>query len=273
METDEYSKILSDVEKLFEISYNLSYSLNNIITTNRQQATASQILVKIVLNTGCILKILPNSKYSNSTLTIWDISSVGSLTRNFIESSNVLYYLCIEKTTVQEVDFRYKLYELRTCAELLSMVRSMGSVEEKNQDLIIQYNQLSSSLSKDTFFLSLSAGLQKELLKAKKGFYLNHNEITERRGIDIDLFKGVYKFLSVHTHTAPHSIEQIRTLKLVGNENESTKMFISLVLNHCCHYLARTIIEVAELFSNKINFNYDLEFVTNYSRELSSQEK
>ena len=89
----EQPNVISDFELLTEIGCDLSQHFGGIYVDDEIKTKSTHLLAKAIDNSFSILKLIPDSKYSDDKENYLDISSVFSLCRNLIELSNIFWYL------------------------------------------------------------------------------------------------------------------------------------------------------------------------------------
>lgn len=214
---------------------------------------SSVLFTKLVVISLSILQIAPRTFPIQKKQSHWDYSSVGSLTRNLTECYFVFFYLCIDKTLDEDEWLtRLHLIQLRDHVSRSQMFKAFQSDDfEKNESEINHYEDLNKKLLSRKFFRSLPENRQKELLKGEKALLLNRDELLERMGEDKVYFRGMWKYLSSHTHSMPISFYRMADDgRGCGVENPVDKAMTTLFLDMTNKLLNRAILEMLVIFPN-----------------------
>lgn len=102
----EQQSVISDFELLTEIGCDLSQHFGGTFVDDQIKTKSTHLLAKAIDNSFSILKLIPESKYSEEKGNHLDISSIFSLCRNLIELSNIFWYLIDDKIEYYEFEFR-----------------------------------------------------------------------------------------------------------------------------------------------------------------------
>jgi hypothetical protein len=204
------NQFISDFELLTEIGCDLSQHFRDVIVPNRRMTLSTHILAKVMENCISILKLLPGSTFSKKKENYIDFSSVTSLCRNLIEAANIHWYISIENITTEEEILRFLIYDYHDTTELLIIVKQLKIGKAADiKYLEKQLQGIKTLLEQNVFFKTIDSQRRNLIIKGKQGALLTQYEIAQKRSIDFDRFKGIYKLLSNHTHTSANSIKML----------------------------------------------------------------
>ncbi len=238
----DYKVSRSVYSKTVALGFKLSQSFHGE-KGDLKKSICSTLFLKLILNSISILRLTPNIENDKG---IFDISSIAGLVRSLIENSNILFYFCFDKIKNEELEFRIDLSRLHTNIELKKMLTSFGQKEEDFVSINKENQNSKDRIRQNNFFANLPNKQGSEILKGRNGFFLTHKEITLERKIDLDVFNGVFKFLSSHLHSLPYSINQIQNNLMTGVGNKSEYHLSQLMIMHSNFYLSTSLIELLE---------------------------
>ena len=249
-ETDNKT-ILEDFELITEIGTDLSQQFDGLFVDDQKKTKSTHFLAKGLDNSFSILKLIPQSKYSESKENYIDISSIISLCRNLVELSNIAWYLIEEKISHNEFQLRLDilLYHDYVSSQI---VFNQLFYEKETADLLKNKADFyKKRIQENDHFKILNSGTKKLILKGKKSTIFTQFEIAEKRGIDLNDFKAYYKLMSVHTHSSPSSITQIVYKNAYDDENNFGPLIVTYLINYCSSFLASLIKSVTQLWDIK----------------------
>jgi hypothetical protein len=131
------------------------------------------------------------------------------------------------------------------------MFNSEKDINQLKKDL----EQKNKKLKSNSKFIDLDKQLRNLILKGKRSAVYTQFEICEKRGMNLSLFKSMYKIMSSQTHTSPYAIEQIRLLTYDNSYEEHSDFFAAFITDFVSYNIARTIIETGEIWGR--NFARD----------------
>jgi hypothetical protein len=264
------NSFISDFELLVEIGCDLSQQFDNVYTSNRRMGLSTHVLAKLIENCFSLLKILPGSILLKKKESYVDFSSVASLARNLIEASNVHWYLSIDKLPVEEENLRLLIYDYHDTIELISIFRQLKFYKTDLEYLETQLKDYKDHLGRNDFFKIIDNQKRNLISKGKLGMLLSHYEIAEKRGADLDKFKGMYKLLSNHTHTSASSIKMLGFSKLNDESHDLNVTLTKVVIEYCSRFLADTILRTGQLWRIRFAKKESAKIVRRYSKRLLS---
>jgi hypothetical protein len=197
------------------------------------QREAGTILSKICLTSLSSLWFIPGS--SRFTGEVWDISTLATLSRSITESYSALRYIAVEKVTTDESTFRRLLWEFHREEESLRMLQATVPDSPGILQVTVRRDALKARVVANQVFLGLSEKFRRRLLKGEDTATKSRVDICRDAGINPDLYRGIYKYLSCFTHPSPfglsalyhHKAGQAETLDLIDLITEWTSGFVA----------------------------------------------
>lgn len=226
--------------KAFEDHVQLATTVSGSIHNQPVDARAfwaSVLYAKLCVTSVSMLQLLPGNRIFPSTFNNWDAASISTLSRNLIENYHVFFYLTIEKIPDVEWECRLQLFNLHDCLTRKKIFTDF-KIEVDLPKFEQQANELRDILKQNSFFLSMTDGEQKRLLKGEQAFYLNREAIAQRMGTGKSHLKAVYRLLSIQTHTLPMSFDRtIEQRRGTGVETDTELHYINLAVEYVIPYL------------------------------------
>jgi hypothetical protein len=243
--------IISDFELLTEIGCDLSQHFGGIYVNDEIKTKSTHLLAKAIDNSFSILKLIPDSKYSEGKEHYFDISAVFSLCRNLIELSNIYWYLIDDKIEQDEFEFRTDILKYHDYIST-DFIFNRILYDEKNVEYLEnKISEFSEKIKNNSHFEKLDKQTKKFILNGKKSTLLTQFEIVEKRGLDLEEFRAYYKLMSVHTHSSPASITQLVYTQGMETDGEFNNLMLSFLIMYSGSFLANLIKSTTELWEMK----------------------
>jgi hypothetical protein len=218
---------------------------------NGRRFWASVLLARLCGVAASLQRILPNSP-SNIQGKVWDSASALSLCRSIFEIDLALLYLCTDEMDDEDYDLRIKLVFLHDSQERPRIVGKIGGSEkEVGKDFYAEEaNRLRGEIARNSVFLTLPEWKQKRLLEGRTPYYLNQDELLQRRGQDANALRGIWELLSSHVHSYPFSYYRVieDPNRGTGRENDTDKSYCGLSAQLSATMLSRASSSVQKLF-------------------------
>lgn len=211
----------------------------------------ASVLFTSLCNRGYSLAVLiPHSPLAKKEIEHWDFASAAGVVRSILEVRLAFFYLCIEQVTSEEWDCRWNLFNLHDCTSRLHLFQDMPSGEREVAGFTEQAEELKQRLRVTSFFLALPPKRQKSLLNGREAYLFALKDVAVRAGVDLRLFRWLYRLLSAQVHGLPLSFyrmgEQNRGRGVHSNAEEG---FTSLCVSFALTLLTRTRDEMQALFA------------------------
>ncbi len=183
-------------------------------TCARQEADlrrywASILFARVCTSGVSLLWLCPGSHLNHGGYH-WDFGSVASLTRNIFECSLSFYYLGIEAVGTEEWDARLGVMNIHDYLDRLRMLRHFEPGLSTPVDFDRELDELREKPKANAYFLSLPDTKRKKLLNGEQFCILTQDEILQRMGSYDQRTRGLYRFLSAHTHSFPLAFYRMR---------------------------------------------------------------
>jgi len=207
---------------------------------------ACTILVKIGITSFSSLYFIPGS--SRFTNKFWDISSLAALSRSIVESYCALRYIAVDSPGQEERFFRQSLWQFQMESEKLRMLEATVPDSLGIPGVRAKRDTFRAKVQTNTFFQSLSDKHQARLLEGKESMSKSKFDLCSNAGINKDLSRGIYKYLSSFTHASPFGLRALYDHKA---GSDATIVIVNLMANLTSGFLAFTIRDFAEVFPDQ----------------------
>lgn len=200
------------------------------LPSNRQarEYWASVLFARMCSFGGSLHRLLPLTA-ANPRGTVYDFASAAAICRSLFESYLSFIYLCSPKLSTDEYTMRLRLVQLHDCTRRPEILRKIGGAPD-DAWFAEQSTLLREDLQKNPHFQQLEPRRQAELLKGRSPTHLNQDEILSAEGRDFTSIRGIYEFLSSHTHSYPFSYWRTpeHGERGTGRENDVEKGYLAI---------------------------------------------
>lgn len=201
----EHPQIRADyLKRLTEIALPIS-----VVNYSREYSTsrayyAELFFGKITLNAQSICDLFPTSDEDQKTI---DASSIATLARSLMESYDNLHYICIEKTSKEERNFRMDLMGLHHTVEVRKIMTNFGFDEDNMTRAMFEKMERITTihLERNPYFQSLDQNTKNKLIRGERA-YFNKTGSLSKFPIDSAMKSAIYKFLSNSVHSTGLSL-------------------------------------------------------------------
>jgi hypothetical protein len=254
MDESRYKEILESFDRLGDYAIKISHSTVGITTDDSRILYADIIFTKLICHAISLRKISPDLN-SETTPELWDLSSACAIARALVESFEALAYISLNNITLDERDFRIKLWELHDFHRRIKMLEQLKS---KNSELNIMKNSadlLQEAILKHNFFSNCTDDVKSDIKrkinkKEAPAFYLSQKARNMQSGINHEYHDTVTMALSQFVHTFPMAIHQLMSFRARCPESLHA---CSMPIQYSLAYLAKAISGMTEIFPNKIS--------------------
>lgn len=250
MDESRYKEILESFDRLGDYAIKISHSTAGITTDDSRILYADTIFTKLICHAISLRKISPDLN-SQTTPELWDLSSASAIARALVESFEALAYISLGNITLDERDFRIKLWELHDFQRRIKMLEQLNS---KNPELNIMKNSadlLQEAIIKHSFFSNCTDDIKRKINKKEApAFCLSQKARNIQSGINHEYHDTVTMALSQYVHTFPMAIHQLMNFRARCPESLHA---CSLPIQYSLAYLAKAISGMTEIFPNKIS--------------------
>ncbi|WP_271025219.1 DUF5677 domain-containing protein [Rhizobium sp. RCAM05973] len=213
---------------------------------------ASVLFTAMITRRVSLLNLAPHTPWAKKIIEHWDYASLAGLARTMIELRVAFFYLCVEPCSDDEWQCRWNLFNLHDC---VSRRRMFEALEDEEQTVAFekQADELRDRLKNNAHFNSLDPKKHKKLLHGQTAYLFPLEEIAEKAGLEVKMFRWLYILLSSHVHGLPMSFYRM------GNGNSERgrglpspveERYSSLFLSLAANMLVATRDEVHELFAD-----------------------
>lgn len=248
--TKEYMERLDLLDNAVRECTFVSKSYGGIASPTSRHFYASVLFTALITRGVSLLMLAPHTPWADKKIEHWDYASLAGIVRTMIEIRIAYYYLCAEKCSDDEWNFRWNLFNLHDCTSRIRLFDAIGDVEQV-QGFKAQADELRERLTSNAFFHSLDTKRHKKLLHGQTAYLFPLEEIAEKAGIAVNLFRWLYVLFSSHVHSLPMSFYRI------GGDNPDRgrglpslveETYSSLCLSLAADLLVQTRDEVHRLF-------------------------
>jgi hypothetical protein len=194
-----------------------------------------------------ICLILPHNKFNKHKG--WDLSSLATLSRTFIETCHRHLYLTEDALSENEIEFRLDLYNYRLNSEKYKFYKEMGADESVLRDFEENLPKKRDKIVASPVYLGLSKEMSNTVRSGNADMYFTDEEIANRFQMIDGKFKPFYRLLSNHSHGSPFATASQSNERGRGFENDAERFYFTLILQILSHYFSRIIIAQVNLLN------------------------
>jgi len=210
---------------------------------------SSILLVRVCLTTRSLMRLCPDLDFPDPIMH-WDFASAASITRNLFECGMFFLYFT-KPVEPEEWRTRLNLMQLRDCTERMEMFRAFGA-DAQVRGFEDQASDLKKRLSENSYFQSLDAKFQKQLLQGKRASLFTLRELATEFIQDEGVW-WVYQALSSNIHSQPFSFYRTADHNRIGVENDVDKTYITMAMNFASDLIEQIVAAYRADFNDLIN--------------------
>lgn len=245
-----YAAACTSLTQALMTAFSVSQATSNL-PSNRQarEYWASVLFARMCSFGGSLHRLLPQSA-ANPRGTVYDFASAAALCRSLFEAYLSFLYLCNPKLSPDEYTMRLRLVQLHDCIRRPEILRKIGG-DPDEEWFAEQATLLREDLQKNPHFLRLELRRQAALLKGRSPTHLNQDEILSAEGGDFTSIRGIYEFLSSHTHSYPFSYWRTpeHGERGTGRENDVEKGYLAITAQLGAELLEAGAAQMKQVFS------------------------
>ena len=247
MSSPDIKELVKNLETLFETAYDLSKLNDGRKTEIKRELNGAYIFNKVCLHALAILRLLPESKYSETseTLKIRDYESIAVLIRAIMDAYYTFYYLAIDKVNEVETEFRFLIWDYHSCNRSLEMHQLAQNKDPRVSDLEKEVEYLRVQIREHPSFEPLSSERKRRIIKGDVPILLSNKRIAELAGISVNYHQAMYIYLSSYIHSYPFAIIQISS---IGSNAGKTVELLKPLIGDCTGFLSYAIRDFVKLF-------------------------
>lgn len=245
-EWSKYKSTVREFDAVLEHSKAVSASLVGVTPEDRHVSYGEQIFVKQLAHCVTLRSMAPDPSRKNPK-ELWDLPSMSAVARCIIEAHDAFVYITLGEVSLEEREFRIRLWELHDKTRRRKMLEAIGSKDPRTSEIQIDAERLLSEIKADPFYATLNAGVKRKVLDDDPPpYYLNQRERCEMYGVNYDYYNAVTMQLSQYVHTLPFAVHQLFNFK-AGSSDALALM--ALPLKYALPFLSRVTDEMRQLFS------------------------
>lgn len=240
-----YDKELQRFEALMTHAVNVSDKSGGL-DTDTIGIEGTKIYTRLILSAITMNSILPNNCVNCSPL--WDFASFAVLARSFIESTHRYLYLTEPGITIEESEFRRKLYFYHLNCEKFKLYS-----ESKKEDVLTEFKEklpiAKAELMATKIYVTLDKDVQKRVRSGNTEMHISDAEISKQNGLITEHYGFYYRILSNHAHGSPFATTSQSNSRGRGIKNEVESFYLALVLKLISKYLSKAVLVQIRLLS------------------------
>lgn len=245
---ENYKKRLRDVENYLDFAIDVSDRTSGKKNIPYRLVRAHQLYIRLTVTCLSFIRLLPKNRYLKTNFDFWDFSSVANITRNFIETYHVFYYIGLDKIDDNEADLRLLIFNFHLNSEKYKLYKEFGAPHKDLSDFEINLPKAKETIKNHIAFSKIDKARAKGILKGDKFMSMTQNEISDKIGFDTKEFRPMYRFLSNQTHSTPFSFSSQSNERGRGIENEPEVTYITICIDFVTKYLLAGIRDMTTLF-------------------------
>lgn len=247
---EQYKQKLEKLEQYLDFAINVTNACGGQQDVPWKLVRANQLFIRMTVTCTSFIRLLPFNRCFPVEREFWDLFSVYSLARNFIETYLMLWYIGVDNISDDESKLRLEILMFHLNNEKYKFYKDFGAdaktLDEFEQQLpksreLIKNNSLFNSLIKDN-------NKKKKILEGKEAKYLSNLEIIDKASFNGDEFKPLYRWFSNHTHSMPFAVFSLTDERGSGKRNQIEVEYIDMALDFVTKYLLIATIDTINLF-------------------------
>lgn len=210
MTPEKYKEVLAEFDALISHSHALSNRLTGRPIEGQHLAYVDTIFTKLICH-GISLRRLSPTLDASVPQELWDLPSVCAVARSLVEAYDALAYIGTRNLSSSEREFRILLWDAHDQARRLTMLKKIGSVDARVDEICQRAAALAEQIKSHEWFANTPKDWQGRVVKGEsfRPIYLSQKELNAANGIDHEFYVTVEMFLSQYVHTFPFSIHQL----------------------------------------------------------------
>lgn len=247
---EQYKQKLDKLERYLDFAIEVSNACGGQQNVPWKLVRSNQLFIRMTVTCTSFIRLLPFNRYFPTENEFWDLFSVYSLARNFVETYLMLWYIGVDNISDDESKLRLEILIYHLNNEKYNFYKEFGAdkkvLDEFDQQLPIKRveiknNPLFNNLVQDN-------NKRKKILDGKEAKYLSNLEIIDKASFKGDEFKPLYRWFSNHTHSMPFAVFSLNDERGVGKRNQTEVEYIDIALDFVTKYLLIAIVDTINLF-------------------------
>lgn len=211
---------------------------------------ASLLFTTLCVRAYSLSALAPCSRFATPKEPQWDHASIGAIVRSILELRLAFFYLCTESCSPEEWKCRWNVFNLNDCTNRIHLFEEFQDPETGNdlKGFLETQEELRERLRNNSFFNSLEASKQRQLLNGQMLYFDSLEVIASRAGLEIQKFRILFRLLSSHVHGLPLSFYRIGENRGRGIHSEFEEQNCQFFIETATSFLEATADEMERLF-------------------------
>ncbi len=247
---DEYKQKLIKLENFHDFSIDVSNSCSGQKNIPWKLVRSNHLFIRMTVTCQSFIRLLPFNRIFPAEYEFWDLFSVCSLARNFVETYLLFWYIGVDKISVEESKLRLDILHYHLNSEKYKFYKEFGLGADTLDEFELQLPIRKEEIRTNPLFNSLviDKNKRKSILSGSVAKYLSNDEIIESVSFKADEFKPLYRWYSNHTHSMPFATFSHDSERGTGRPNRAEIEYISTALDFVTKYLLIAIVDTIGLF-------------------------
>ncbi|MBR0558155.1 hypothetical protein J5J10_20880 [Ciceribacter sp. L1K23] len=250
--SEKYLESLYVLDSVVRESMSVAKRYEGIPSPTGRHFYASVLFTAMITRGVSMLNLAPHTPWADKRIEHWDYASLAVISRTLIELRVAFHYLCTEECTEAEWQCRWNILNLHDCVSRIRLFEAKGDAEEVSL-LKVQADELRERLKTNEYFQSLDSRRHKKLLHGQSAYLFALEEMAEKAGIALEMFRFLYVLFSSHVHALPMSFYRMggdNPERGRGLPSEIEQGYSSLCLSFAATLFTATRDEVHTLFED-----------------------
>jgi len=211
---------------------------------------SNQLFIRMTVTCTSFIRLLPFNHMFPTKYEFWDLFSVFSLARNFVETYLMLWYIGVDNISDDECKLRLEILNYHLNSEKYKLYKEFGTDAESLKDFEQMLPKIKEEISNNPLFshLVLDKNKRKQILNGTEAKYLSNHEIIDKADFVAYEFKPFYRFFSNHTHSMPFAVFSLNDERGSGKRNRTEVQYFDMALDFVTKYLLIAMIDTIKLF-------------------------
>lgn len=246
---DQYQNKLDKLQNYLDFAIDVSNASGGQKNVPWYLVSANQLFIRMTITCTSFIRLCPFNRLFPADIEFWDLHSLLSIARNFIESYLMFYYIGVEPVSEDESKLRYEIFTYHTNIEKYKLYKDYNApqadLEEFETKLPIDKERIKEN---ELFNSIVDRNMKDRVLKGNTPAYLSNLEIVERLPFETYEFKPFYRWFSNHTHSTPLAVHSLTDERGSGNRNEAELAYVDMAIDFITKYLVIAIVNTIDIF-------------------------
>lgn len=215
-------------------------------------------------------------KSNETAFSDFDITTLASISRVFIELTHTFNFICKDRITKDERDMRVFIYDLHDKKETIRALKKFGfseSFSENYFEIPIKVNL--HYIKSNPEFGEIHSGKRRDVIRGK----ISQHRFGEKTYYDLnrEIERGLYKLFSQYIHSFGMSVQWVYNPKLVINPKtvlflslESLVIYLSYLLKNYLNLRSKLKRYLADEEVDYINSSFDYQHIKRWVKNAEN---